>query len=474
MATRTKVRIGAQRPRLCHMPAGIVSSAADEACDLAESCGLVLDDWQRWYVDGLLSEDRFGRWVAQQALLVCPRQNGKNSILEVIELAALFLFGEQRIIHTAHLAKTAADHMQRMVGLIKANPDLEALCQFYFANGKESIVRTDTGARLEFITRGKRAVRGGSPQRVVIDEALYLTDEQMQAILPALSAQSLNVEGAPQIIYASSAPLPESQVLHRVRQSIFDGKMPNAFGAEWSCEAGVDPTDREAWYASNPSLGIRISEQWIAENELPVLSPEAFAVERLGVVFGGDSALSEVPEWGECLDADSQMSGKPSIAVDIDPDMAWTSVAVAGLRSDGMVHVELVDRFTSPEDAVKALAVMHRKWRAPVHLDSRAAAGALVPSLMAAKVPVVEITTADLLKACAGFKQQVRDRRLRHRGQVPLDVAVAGAAVRSIGEGWAWARKVSTVSISPLVAVTLAQFAVRAEQPREDGWIAWE
>ena len=469
-------RVGAQRPRLQVLPAAAVKwSSADGALLLAESCGLVPDDWQRWVVRGILSETAEDRWAAQQALLLLPRQNGKNTVLEIIELAALFLFGEQRIIHTAHLAKTAADHMQRMVALIKANEELESVCQFYFANGKESIVRTDTGARLEFITRGRKAVRGGSPQRVVFDEALYLSDEQMQAILPALSAQSMNVDGAPQIIYASSAPLPESEVLHRVRRSMLEGLLPSAFLAEWSCEPGAaDPTDREAWYASNPSLGIRISEQWIAENELPVLSPEAFAVERLGVVFGGDSALSEVPEWGECLDADSQMSGKPSIAVDIDPDMAWTSVAVAGLRSDGLTHVELVDRFTSPEDAVKALAVMHRKWRAPVHLDSRAAAGALVPSLMAAKVPVVEISTADLLKACAGFKQQVRDRRLRHRGQVPLDVAVAGAAVRSIGEGWAWARKVSTVSISPLVAVTLAQFAVRAEQPREDGWIAWE
>lgn len=471
---KAKRRVGAQRPRLQFVPKGAVSSAADEAFELAESCGLFLDDWQRWVVTNLLSEDRHGRWVAQQALLIVPRQNGKNSVLECVELAALFLFGEQRIIHTAHLAKTAADHMQRMVGLIKANPDLEDLVQIFFANGRESIVRKDTGARIEFITRGKRAVRGGSPQRVIMDEALYLRDEQLQAILPALSAQSLNVEGAPQIIYASSAPLPESEVLHRVRQSFIDGDIERGFYAEWSCEEGVtDLEDVDAWYESNPALGIRISEDWVRENELRVLSAEAFATERLGIVFGADAGVSEVPDWGSCLDVESVMVGKPTLAVDVDPDLSWTSIAVAGLRADGLLHVELVDRFPSVEDAVRVLQVMWRKWQVPVHLDSRAAAGAIVPSLLGAKVPLVEITTSDLLKACAAFKQQVKDGQLRHRGQLPLDVAVAGAAVRSVGEGWAWARKSSSVSISPLVAVTLAGWFARSVQPRNDGWVAF-
>jgi hypothetical protein len=275
------------------------------------------------------------------------------------------------------------------------------------------------------------------------------------------------------VIYTSSAPLPESLVLHRVRDSFLSGQMPRGFFAEWSVEPGSDPLDREAWYAANPSLGIRISEQWIAENELPVLSAEAFAVERLGVVVGADSGVSELPKWYSCLDEESVMHGKPSIAVDTDPDMSWTSVAVAGARQDGLLHVELVDRFTSLEDAVQVLTKMHGKWRQPIHLDSRAAAGALVPLLLAAKVPFVEVGTVDLLKACAGLKQQVHDGRLRHRGQVPLDVAVSQAAVRSVGEGWAWARRSSSVSISPLVAVTLAAYAARSGGPRSDGWVGF-
>lgn len=460
-------RIGAQRPRLHQWPEGATTSNLGSVLELAESCGLILDDWQQWCVDGILAENASGGFAAQQALLMMPRQNGKNAVLEAIELAGLFLFDEQRIIHTAQLAKTAADHMLRMVALIKGNPDLEAVCQFFFANGKESIVRTDTGARLEFITRGKRAVRGGSPNRVVFDEALYLADEQIQAILPALSAQSLNEIGAPQIVYTSSAPVAESQVLHRVRQALLDGLMPQAFYAEWGCEAGTDPNDRDAWYSANPGLGIRISEEWIADNELPILSPEAFAIERLGVVFGADSASSELPEWGTCLDASSTMFGPPTIAVDCDPDLSWTSVAVAGQRADGLLHVELVDRFTSPTDAVVALRSMFREFQSPIYVDPRSAAAALIPLLVDAQVRVAEVTLADLLKACAGLKAAVRDQRLRHRGQMPLDAAVASASVRTVGDGWAWARRTSTVSISPLVAMTIAAWAASTSKPTE-------
>lgn len=467
-------RIGSQRPRLSLAPHDAVSHAAEEVADLAESCGLVLDDWQRWCLEGMLSERHDGRWAASTSLLLLPRQNGKNSVLEALELAGLFLFGWQRMIHTAHLAKTAADHQLRMVALIKGNPELEKVCHFYNANGKEAIVRDDTGQRLEFITRGKKSARGGSPQLVVFDEALYLSDEQVNAILPSLSAQSMRAEGAPMMVYTSSAPLPESDVLHRVRNACIEGSLQNAFFAEWSCEPGADPNDRDNWYAANPGLGIRISEEWIERNELPLMSPEGFAVERLGVVLGQDAGMSELPGWPQCLDESSVMTGKAAIAVDVAPDLSWFTIGVAGLRADSRCHVEVVDRFTSASDAVEALKKMHAAHRAPVHLDPRAAAGGLIPDLLAAKVPVVEVTTTDLVKACAHLKQLVNADQLRHRGQIPLDQAVYGAAVRAIGEGWAWTRRVSTVDISPLMTVTLAAWAARNDQPRTDGWIAWE
>ena len=74
--------------------------------------GLFLDDWQQFVLRHALGERADGKWAAQTVGLTVGRQNGKGSILEARELAGLFLLGEQLIIHTAHLQKTATQHFQ--------------------------------------------------------------------------------------------------------------------------------------------------------------------------------------------------------------------------------------------------------------------------------------------------------------------------------------------------------------------------
>ena len=53
----------------------------------------------------------------------------------------------------------------------------------------------------------------------------------------------------------------------------------------------------------------------------------------------------------------------------------------------------------------------------------------------------------------------VKNKRLRHRGERELTIAIDGAARRPLGDSFAWSRKSSAVDISPLVAVTLAAWA---------------
>jgi phage terminase large subunit-like protein len=243
------------------------TEAGDEVIEFAKRFGMVLDDWQEWVVRHMCAEDSEGNWAATQSVLLVPRQAGKSAILEVLEMAALFLWNEQHIIYSAHLGKTATDHMRRMRRHIKAVPEYDRLCRVLTGKGDERVERTDTGAILEFITRGKKSSRGGSPNRVIFDEAMFLAEDQIQAMLPALSAQSMNVEGAPQMVYTSSAPIAESQVLHRLRRRALDSSPPRMFFAEWSCHEDSDVADRDNWYQANPGLGIRISEEWIEDNE---------------------------------------------------------------------------------------------------------------------------------------------------------------------------------------------------------------
>lgn len=465
-------RIGAQRPRRHALPRRRVGSAGPDACEFAEGLGYELDDWQRWCIDGIFSEDDQYRLCATMVLILVSRQNGKNVILEVIELYAFYVLEWREIIHTAHLQDSSAGHMERLRLVIEANQEILPPTKFIEANGKERIVRTDTRGQIRFMTRSKKIGRSKSPRLIVLDEALFVTDDQVSAILPSMSAQSMKAD-QPILVYTSSAPIPESMVLHRHVARFAAGDL-DGFFADWGSPVGTDPNDVDAWYASNPGLGIRISEAWVREQELAQMDPMGFAIERLGVIFAPDESTSELPEWPTCLDAASQMVGKPAVAVDVAPDLSWVSIAVAGARADKLTHVEVVERLTSVDDAVEVLKKLHKAHGRPIHLDPRAAAAAMIPDLLAAKVPVVEISTADLAKSCAHLKQLVKDGKVKHRGQIPLDQAVRSAAIRSIGDGWAWTRKATTVDISPLVAVTLAAWAARNDAPRQDAWIAWE
>ena len=196
-------------PRLSHLPRRAVASAGDDAIEFAESIGwsveagrgfYVLDEWQKYCIRGILSEDENARLCAFLVLLIVPRQNGKGAVLEVVELYALFVLELPLILHSAHLGETSADHMDRMWAAISSDPELRAQCKQVLAKGYEAIEfrpvdpasgeprRRESGAavmcEIRFRTRSKKGGRGGSPQMVVFDEALFLTGQQVSAMLP--------------------------------------------------------------------------------------------------------------------------------------------------------------------------------------------------------------------------------------------------------------------------------------------------
>ena len=85
----------------------------------------------------------------------------------------------------------------------------------------------------------------------------------------------------------------------------------------------------------------------------------------------------------------------------------------------------------------------------PVTVDNKPGAGG-------------NIGGADVARACGALVDAVTGRQLRHIDQPPLNVAVANAGDRPLGDAWAWSRARSDVDISPLVAVTFAAFAALA------------
>jgi len=76
--------IGNQRPRLYVAPKADLTYG-DLAAQFAAAYGLTPDDWQEFVLSDWLSQTN-GQWSSLTAGLACPRQNGKNGIIEIREL----------------------------------------------------------------------------------------------------------------------------------------------------------------------------------------------------------------------------------------------------------------------------------------------------------------------------------------------------------------------------------------------------
>lgn len=78
------------------------------------------------------------------------------------------------------------------------------------------------------------------------------------------------------------------------------------------------------------------------------------------------------------------------------------------------------------------------------------------------KLKVIRAGAADMAAAAAALYDAIAGSApdLWHLDQAELTAAVAGATQRPIGDGWGWNRRAVTTDICPLVAVSLAVWAL--------------
>lgn len=469
----TTLAIGSQFPRLSHLPPGS-RTAADDVIGFAELCGLDLDPWQRWVLDGALRETSEGKWAAFECVLIVPRRNGKSALLQAIMLAAVFAWGERTVIYSAHRFDTAQETFLELRATIEGSELASEVAKIYTANGKEAIILKN-GARIKFMARSRGSGRGWSGDRIIFDEAMDLPSSAMGGMVPALASRSMLPDSNPQIWYASSAPNLGSDVLHSLRrrgQSENPGRM---FFAEWSAEDDAANEDVSAWYQANPALGIRISEDFVRDEYAALAhSPQEFARERLGIV---DNPLAEhgspIPGWAVLADPLSQIVSGRSWALAVSPfevGPQWASIGVAGRRDDGRMHVEWMEHRQGTAWIVEYCRAVFEAKRIPLRVHKLGPEGALIASLREAGVEVVEVSSIEVAQATGLLVAEATGGDLVHLGQPSLDVAVRNAVLRTGPSGSvAWSQRRSSVEITPLQAVTVAAGGVPTVKPSRPG-----
>jgi hypothetical protein len=440
---------------------------------VAARVGRAHDPAQQLAVDVLTSSWADGRPASLEAAVVCPRQNLKTFCLENIVLTAVTAPGSGGlVVWSAHEVATAQETFRTFLDLAERYPWLGSrITHVSRATGREGI-EFRGGRRLRFRARIKTGGRGLAGDLIVLDEAFALEPAHMGSLLPILSTRPQG-----RVIYGSSAPLAQSDILRRLiargraggpgAPAYLEWRAPGSLAepgcADEEClhEPGTDgcSLDNEARVlAANPAAVYgRISREYLRGERL-ALPPLEFARERLG--WGEDPATApqhplDPFRWALTTVTASPDRSMPVFYVTVGPDDVAV-IAVAADRpaedTDRRPHVELADRV--PLSALPdRLEDLGEAWP-----DAKFAAGKAGPvaGLAEAGLPVTMelLPPSELAQACRHHETLTRDRGYTHFDDPDIATAFAGAVAKPAGDGlWLWDWRKSR-NLAPIAAVT--------------------
>lgn len=436
------------------------------------AAGVELIPWQEVPLRAWLARDHVDKLLYSTCGLACPRQNGKNVVLEAREYYELVACGGH-VLHTAHRVKTAKKSFRRLVKYFtdeKRNPDAAALVEnIRYTNGEEAIYLKN-GGYIEYVSRGRGTARGFDDiTLVVFDEAQELTDEQLEAIKFALAASA---SGDRQTIFTGTPPGPTApgEVFTRIRGKALEAISPHTCWHEWSVEEVGDVTDRERWYETNPSMGYLLDEEFTAD-ELASTSIDGFARERLGWWQPQARVVKLISSelWDKtAIEAIADGYGhKKAFGLKFKPDGTGYALVGAKMNAKGGIAIELVEIGTT-EGGTKPLAeelYARRSDTCAIAVDGLANSDAFCSNMTDLKAPrgyVVRPNTGDVIAAASGLLDALEDGSVAHTSCDVLDRSALAAVKRSIGTrgGFGFGAD-ETNDATPIEAAALATWVIK-------------
>lgn len=404
---------------------------------------------QKYEMDIYFARDDQGAFAAKSIGITKPRQNGKS--FSVRDYATWMAAVEGKsVLYSAHHGRTVRKMFKEICDFIETHDDFkEELDYIYKAGGYEGIY-FNNGACIEFQTRTNSGGRGGTYNVVIFDEAQELTNAQQDAILPTVSAAGEIEDGAsdPQKIYIGTVPGPECQgtVFRELHDRAHSGET-SVWWLEWGAVgdslADVDIDNVDLWYACNPAMGRRMSEDTVRD-EHDTMSRDGFARERLGWW----SPTAGLPDFAipaskfESLAVDeAPTSGRVAYAVKFAPDGSELSLCGARLH-DGKVYVEQIRRETMGLGIgwLASWIAERKSTGCCCVIDGKSGAQALVDKLEGMPVNyIVTPNVSQVIAACATLVNSVNEGTLEwFRPQKDLFDSATTSTRRKIGSTGGW------------------------------------
>jgi len=417
--------------------------------------------WQRHVMDVAGEIDAAGVPIFREVRVTVPRQQGKTGgLLLPIQVHRALAFGRpQRILYTAQDRNHAREKWSEQVEQLERSP-LRRLFTVRRSNGSEAI-RWRGGSVGGITASGEKSAHGFTLDLGVIDEAFAQTDDRLiQSFRPAMVTRR-----DAQLWIVSTAGTDESTFL---RERVDDGRARVEAGEradvayfEWSAPDDMAVDDPATWRMAMPALGALIDEETI-RRDMASMDEAEFGRAYLNRWAAGGTPVFDLADWTRCRD-DASKAESVAFGLDVSPDRRTASIAVAGGRRDGRVHVELIERRAGTDWIVARLGELIEAHKpAALAVDPGSPAGSLVTDITRLRrvPPLVLVTGRQYAAACGSLYDDVSTGRLAHRGQPALDDAVIAARRRAVGDSWVWARpEHAATDPAPLIAATLARYA---------------
>lgn len=484
-------RMGSSTPKLSDVarhvvyPRGIVTTAWTRVVAECAQMGIAFDEWQNGVGSIALGKTADGKYAATigGVVLSIPRQVGKTFLVGMIVIALCILNQKMTVLWTAHRTKTATKTFQTMQGMVRKKKIRHHLAPgrndgIRTANGEQEI-RFRNGSVIMFGAREGGFGRGFDEVDIeVFDEAQILTEKALEDMVAATN-QSRQESGA-LLFFMGTPPRPtdpgeewlarREDALTTKPEGEVVGLSDDMVYVEFSADRDADPDDQKQWAKANPSFPHRTPLESMLRMRKQLKNEDSFKREALGIYDAADSArVIDELSWGNVKDPASMPVERLTLAVDVAPDRSLASIGFAGLRADGVWHVELDDQRKNTDwvaPVVSALAAKNRLHAVVVDemsglVEKRKGRNYLVGTDVVVTLAAAE--GRDMAIACGKFFDSVMDGTVRHTDQPQLNVALSVARKRPLAGAWAWNRKDGASDISPVVAATLALWGAQKD-----------
>ncbi len=474
----------------------------------AEVLGVTLYPWQRWLLIHALELREDGTYRFKRIIVLVARQQGKTMLASVLAVWWLFVDSKRhpervpplkfKVVGVAQNLDIAKEPWQVVKTWCDPKPETEEDGELAIAalQGRTAKVIDTNGAlsivarsRAHYEIRAAKNARGKPAARVLMDEMREQKDWSAWNAVSQTTKSFFNGmligfsnAGAADAVVLSTQRAAGMEDLESWEAYVESGIMSAEEYAntrdvslglfEWSAPDGCEKDDVDGILQANPSIGHGEMTVQSAIADIRGMTDAGYRTEVLcqWVTSRLEPYLDQTG-WEGAADPDSTIAATSRMVLGIDvfreKRVAHTAMVVAGYRDDGRVQLEEIAQRTGMTWVVKhAKAVRAKTGINQVAIQTKGCDAAdLVALLVEAGFDIIDISGTTLLLAAGRLSDRLREDKIRHRSQGPMNLAAANAVVKMLSGMPVFDRDATPVNSAPIVAGAYALVGLESFAP---------